>query len=116
MRTMRRWVSGVLLVSVFGLMPVHAVDEAPSLAGTVWAGTDSDGDAYVFTFEADGTLAYRSPSGSYRNGRWSQFRSAVQFDTNDHYSDYLGEIRGKTMQGKAWNTKGLKWTWKATRQ
>jgi hypothetical protein len=86
-----------------------------SLAGTTWSGTDSDGDYYVFTFEPDGTLAYRSPTGSYRNGKWGQYASAVYMEMNDHYSEYLGEISGDVIQGKAWNKPGRSWKWTVTR-
>jgi len=86
--------------------------EKGSLAGTTWAGTDSDGDDYVFNFEADGTLSYTSPSGSFRNGTWKQFGGAVYFEMNDHFSEYLGVINGKSIEGKAWNSEGRTWTWK----
>ncbi|HEX8068449.1 MAG TPA: hypothetical protein VF546_00760 [Pyrinomonadaceae bacterium] len=88
---------------------------APSLAGTTWSGTDSDGDHYVFTFEESGTLAYRSPAGSYRNGKWHQFEGAVYFEMNDHYSEYLGQMQGDVLQGRAWNRPQHKWLWKVTR-
>ena len=36
-----------------------------SLAGTSWSGTDSDGDSWVFDFQADGTLGFSLNSDSY---------------------------------------------------
>lgn len=87
-----------------------------SLTGTTWSGRDSDGDQYVFTFEGDGTLAYTSPSGSYRNGKWYQSGTAIYFHMNDHYSEYLGEINGTSMHGRAWNTKNRSWTWQVTKK
>jgi len=85
-----------------------------SLVGTTWSGTDSDGDYYVFTFEQDGTLAYTSPSGSYTNGTWNQFNNAVYFEMNNHHSEYLGEISGDRIEGKAWNAMRRVWVWKVT--
>ena len=86
-----------------------------SLAGTTWSGRDSDGDDYVFTFDSDGTLSYKSPSGSFRNGKWKQFRGAVYLNINNGYSEYLGEINNNLIEGKAWNVKGHKWTWKVSK-
>jgi hypothetical protein len=86
-----------------------------ALAGTTWSGTDSDGDAYTLTFEHDGTLAYTSPTGSFTNGKWNQFKTAVYFETNDHVSEYLGTISGNQMEGKAWNKSHRSWTWSFTR-
>ena len=86
-----------------------------SLVGTTWSGTDSDGDHYVFTFEHDGTLAYKSPTGSFRNGTWNQFKNAVYLEMNDHTSEYLGAIDGDIMEGKAWNKKRRIWVWKVSR-
>jgi hypothetical protein len=37
--------------------------QAASVAGTMWAGTDSQGDYYEFHFQPDGALHYKSPSG-----------------------------------------------------
>jgi hypothetical protein len=88
--------------------------ETTSLAGTTWSGVDSEGDLYVFTFEPDGVLAYQSPRGSFRNGRWSQFRGAVYFHMNNHYSEYLGEISGRSIAGKGWNTQQQSWQWSVT--
>lgn len=117
---MRVWISAVLLCCA--MMPVapaahNKADEqsVASLAGTTWSGDDSEGDHYVFTFEKDGTLAYQSPTGSYRNGKWSQYEGAVYLEMNDHYSEYLGQISGDVIQGKAWNTRQRKWNWKVTR-
>ena len=89
--------------------------QAVSLAGTTWSGTDSDGDHYVFTFEEDGTLAYTSPTGSFRNAKWNQFKTAVYLQMNDHYSEYLGAADGDTIEGKAWNIKQRTWTWRVSR-
>jgi hypothetical protein len=87
-----------------------------SIAGTTWAGTDSDGDDYTFRFMPGGALHYTSPTGSYENGTWTQEGKRVAFEMNDHYSDYEGTIEGETMQGKASNKAGHAWTWSVTRR
>jgi len=86
-----------------------------SVAGTTWAGTDSDGDHYEYTFEPDGTLSYTSPTGTYRNGTWKQSGSTISFETNGRYAEYDGEISGKSIRGVARNTAGHTWTWEATK-
>lgn len=83
-----------------------------SLAGTTWSGTDSDGDSCVFTFERGGTLAYKVPTGSFKNGTWHQFNKTVYFETNDHHSEFLGEISAGNIEGKAWNAESRTWRWK----
>ena len=109
-------VLGWTIMSVVGGVSAQSSERrVTSLAGTTWSGTDSEGDYYVFTFEKDGTLAYRSPSGSYRNGKWTQFEDTVYFQMNDHYSEYLGRINGNTIQGTAWNQNERKWQWKVSK-
>jgi hypothetical protein len=89
---------------------------ADSLAGTVWAGADSDGDAYTFEFRAGGLLHYVSPTGTYDNGTWAQEGDRVTMEMNHHYSDYEGLIRGRRIEGKARNTAGAAWTWSAEKR
>ena len=40
----------------------------------------------------------------------------TQASFKDRYADYVGTIEGTTMKGRAWNTAGLKWTWKVDKQ
>jgi hypothetical protein len=108
-------VSCAIMSFVCGVSAQTNERRVKSLAGTTWSGTDSDGDYYVFTFEQDGTLAYRSPTGSYKNGKWNQFKNALYIETNDHYSEYLGRINGNIIQGKAWNKEGRVWRWKVSK-
>jgi hypothetical protein len=119
--TAKAWVValGLAGVTVAPLGAAPRRDPAPKagpVAGTTWSGTDSDGAHYVFTFEPDGALAYTSPTGSYRNGTWTQSGATVSWETNNHYADYKGEVRGDTMSGRASNVTGLEWTWRVTRQ
>jgi len=109
-------VASVLVFLVNAHVQANAnAEKIVSLAGRTWSGTDSDGDHYVFTFEHDGTLAYKSPTGSYRNGKWNQFKNAVYFEMNDHTSEYLGAITEDVMEGKAWNKQRRIWLWKVSR-
>jgi outer membrane biogenesis lipoprotein LolB len=92
-------------------VPSHS--STASVAGTTWAGTDSDGDHYEYHFQADGTLHYNSPTGSYENGTWEQHGDSIYMETNKKFSEREGRISGTHMKGKAWNVKGQKWTWAA---
>ncbi len=86
------------------------------VSGTTWVGTDSDGDYYEYTFQADGVLYYKSPSGSFANGTWKQNGSSIYMETNNKYSEYQGRITGTHMEGNAWNVKGRTWTWGANKK
>jgi 20S proteasome alpha/beta subunit len=110
----------IFLTSLVGIQAPVAKSQTerqePSLAETVWAGNDSEGKYYVYKFQSNGKLDYTSPTGSFSNGKWSQHNSSVYFHMNDHYSEYLGVVKGNRMVGKAWNIAGYKWTWKVTKQ
>lgn len=95
-----------------------ATDAVPDLAGSTWAGTDSDGDAYVYRFEAGGQYAFTSPSGSYQDpgDTWSQSGDQVTMSTSGGYATYTGTIQGDTVSGTASNISGHSWTWTADRQ
>jgi hypothetical protein len=84
-----------------------------NVAGTTWTGTDSDGDYYEYSFQADGALYYKSPSGFWMNGTWKQNGNSIYMETNNKYSEYQGRISGTHMEGNAWNIKDRKWTWAA---
>jgi hypothetical protein len=87
-----------------------------SVAGTTWAGTDSDADYYEYTFQADGVLAYKSPGGFYTNGTWKQNGNGIYMETNHKFSERQGQISGTHMEGKAWNIQGHRWTWAADKR
>ena len=111
------WERLLLIACALGVLsyatePQAAPRDFASLVGTTWSGTDSDGDHCVFTFEHDGTLSYKSPTGAYRNGTWNQFNNAVYFEMNNHHSEYLGEISAGKIEGKAWNENHRVWLWK----
>jgi hypothetical protein len=95
-------------------VPSHS--PTASVAGTTWAGKDSDGDYYEYHFQADGALHYKSPDGFYKNGTWKQDGDAIYMETNKKFSERQGRISGTRMEGKAWNIKGQKWTWAADKK
>jgi hypothetical protein len=82
-----------------------------SVAGTVWAGQESDGDYYEFHFIEDGSLNYNSPSGFWTNGTWRQDGTSIYMETNNKFSERKGVITGTVMKGSASNVKGAEWTW-----
>src|SRR5271157_2839653 len=84
-----------------------------NVSGTTWVGTDSDGDYYEYSFQANGALYYKSPSGFWTNGTWKQDGSSIYMETNKKYSEYQGQISGTHMEGNAWNIKDKHWTWVA---
>ena len=109
----------------FSLLPPFAAAQQPatpdnppaaSVAGTTWAGADSDGDYYQYFFLANGTLNYTSPTGFWKNGTWKQDGNVIYMETNNKYSEYQGAIWGTHMEGKAWNVKGRTWTWVAEKK
>ena len=91
-------------------------DKLDSLPGSIWSGTDSLGDHYVFEFGKEGVLNYTNPAGSKRQGIWRQNGTQIYFSMNGGYSEYLGTLIGNSIEGKAWNKQNLRWTWKIYRQ
>jgi len=87
-----------------------------SVAGTTWAGTDSDGDHYEYKFQASGALHYSSPTGFWKNGTWKQEGNEIYMETNNKYSERQGTISGNRMEGQAWNVKDRRWTWVAEKK
>ena len=122
----RYWVFALLLLMLLpafvaaqqtnqhSAVPSHS--QTASVAGTTWAGTDSDGDYYEYHFQTDGSLHYKSPDGFYKNGTWKQEGDEIYMETNKKFSERQGRISGTHMEGKAWNVKGQKWTWVADKK
>ncbi|MFZ0946108.1 MAG: hypothetical protein WB930_10765 [Syntrophobacteraceae bacterium] len=95
-------------------VPSHS--PTPSVAGTIWAGIDSDGDYYEYHFQPDGALHYKSPQGFYKNGAWKQDGDTIYMETNKKFAERQGRISGRHMNGNAWNVKGQTWTWAADKR
>jgi hypothetical protein len=89
----------------------------PSIEGTVWAGTDSEGRDYVFRFKPRARLAFSTPSGSYDEDgdTWSQQGVSVTMSMTWGYATYRGAIDGDTMSGSASNIVGRHWRWSVHR-
>jgi uncharacterized protein (TIGR02996 family) len=86
----------------------------PKLAGSTWDGRDDDG-TLTLRFLASGFFNYTQPSGTFENGRWQQYGTTVEMETNAHYADYFGVIVGDTLRGNAHNIVDHKWKWKVKR-
>jgi len=111
MSWLRRFALLILLL-IPSLNVAESLHQQPAtIAGTTWSGTDSDGDYYEFSFEADGTLNYKSPTGFWTNGNWKQVGDKIFLEMNKGYSKYKGRIHGTQIKGKARNIKGHKWKW-----
>ncbi len=100
--------------SAYGQAP--GAQAAPSVAGTVWAGADSEGDYYEYHFQEGGALHYKSPSGLHKNGTWKQDGNSIYMETNKKFSERTGTIAGNQMHGTAKNIKGETWTWGAKKK
>ncbi len=93
-----------------------SVAATPSIEGSTWGGTDSDGDYYEFTFLKGGQLRYgRRESGKLvmhqdAGDYWGQSGNVVLITTTK-FSTRQGLIKGTRMQGDAWNVRGDRWTW-----
>lgn len=98
------------------LWPHVEADAEATLTGSTWAGTDSDGDYYVYRFRPAGRLEYTSPSGTFHAATWRQTGERVYMETNGRYSEYEGTIDGGSMNGRAWNRRGHEWSWSANRR
>jgi hypothetical protein len=97
--------------------PAAAAAGVPSIEGTTWVGTDSDGDYYEYTFVRGGQLRFatRSASGAKDSHEeagdyWAQ-NGQVVLITTTKFATRQGLISGNRMQGDAWNVRGNRWTW-----
>lgn len=93
-----------------------ALPKGIELEGTTWAGPDSDGTPWSFTYKPGGALHYSLAGSEQDSGTWKQHGSKVIMETNDHYADFTGTIEGNTITGSAHNRAGKAWTWVAERQ
>jgi hypothetical protein len=106
-------------------MPARA--DAAKVEGTTWTGTETafGKDLKIYRFLPGGILDYEDSSGiRFRIGTWQQNGAEVTWETNQHYVEYSGIIRGNGMFGKAHNCTTEKcdahsevhhaWTWELT--
>ncbi len=109
-----------LAITAFALNPTPSSGngKAASLAGTSWnvVETDAIGSRDIFNFMPDGTLSYSYQNGTYSNGTWKQDGDSIYIEMNHKYVEYSGQITDTHVEGKAWNVKGLTWTWTADKR
>ena len=89
--------------------------EVVPVDGTTWVGADHEGPL-TLEFLVGGILRYTKPGGTYINGTWQQHSNTITFETNSHYADWTGEIRGRRMTGTGHNRQGARWDWRAERE
>ena len=118
-------ISALLTCAVGLFLPAIAQNPNTSpvinVTGTTWVGTDSDGDYYEYTFQPDGVLHYKSPSGFFTNGTWQEVDDTIYMQTyygqtTKKYSERMGQIKGTHMEGKAINIVGRTWSWVADKK
>jgi hypothetical protein len=116
--TLLTWAVGLFLPAV-----AQNPNTSPviNVTGTTWVGTDSDGDYYEYTFQPDGVLHYKSPSGFFTNGTWQEVDDTIYMQTyygqtTKKYSERMGQIKGTHMEGKGINIVGRTWSWVADKK
>ena len=112
------WAVGLFLPAIAQNPNTNSVID---VTGTTWAGTDSDGDYYEYTFQPNGVLDYKSPSGTFTNGTWQEVDDTIYMQTylrltTKKYSERIGQIKGTHMEGKAINIAGRTWSWVADKK
>jgi uncharacterized protein (TIGR02996 family) len=83
----------------------------PRLVNTVWAGTDSHGDYYIWRFLSGGEARYSSPTGDWGQSSWRQIGPLALIETSWHYAAYEGLVAGRTLRGWAANIASDNWRW-----
>ncbi len=96
----------LVIVTFFISVSLYA---GQSVRGNTYSGIDSDGDNYVYEFLNDGKLKYTSPSGTYTNGSWQQYETAIYIQRNEHYVDCVGMVGKESLKFKCWNVKNNFW-------
>jgi hypothetical protein len=84
----------------------------PTLLGTMWRVSESNGIWDIFEFRAGGVVHYQDiTSDDY--GQWVQSGSTLKIFFNNRFAEYDGNVDGKNMAGTASNQLGKRWTWTA---
>ncbi len=102
--------------------PATTLGTIRSIEGTAWAGTDSDGDFYEFTFLKGGQLRYRTNTSRKeivtledKDNVWAQ-NGQIVIIVIKNYSTYNGTLREDRIEGKAWNVQGKRWAWEVKKR
>ena len=111
----------LVFISTIVLSQEHAEtrETTKSIEGTTWAGTDSDGDFYEYTFLKGGQLRYKTNTSRKgivtfedKGDVWAQ-NGQIIIMLKGNFSTQVGNLIGDRMEGKAWNFRGRRWTWEA---
>ena len=97
-------------------------DQIGSIEGTTWAGKDSDGDFYEYTFLIGGQLLYKTNTSRQsivtfedKGDVWAQNGKTVIILIGDTSAN-VGTLLGDRIEGKAWNATGRRWTWEVKKK
>lgn len=115
--------SAVLLVWGGGATAAETIcaDPAggPSFANTRWAGTSewegADPNAMTVFLRSDCVVEYTSRGVTYANGSWVQRGSLVEWQSNDRFAVYVGQIGLGQMGGVMYNRRGQHGVWRFKR-
>lgn len=85
----------------------------PSIAGTSWNISGTNGEKYVFTFVGNGILSFTPQNGLPTSAWWRQDKDSISINFGDKTVEYHGQVKGTHMEGTASNVKANHWTWVA---
>jgi len=88
---------------------VTSIYATESVRGSQYIGEDSDGDFYKYEFFNNGVLKYTSPSGTYENATWQQYKHSIFIEKNHHFTNCIGIVNKKSLEFKCWNKNNNFW-------
>ena len=84
----------------------------PSISGTSWKISGTNGERIVVTFNGKGTLSFFTPqNGAQTSAWWSQDKDSIAITIGDQTVVYRGRVAGTHMEGIALKAGGGHWTW-----
>ena len=86
------------------------------IVGTTWAGSDSNGDRWMFRFGAGGHLEYDSPSGDRTSASWRQNDAVFYMELNNDYAQLRATRVGTSLHGEGRNLPGGTWSFSLEQQ
>jgi hypothetical protein len=89
--------------------------DAPSLAGTSWAGKTAEGWDMTIDFAAEGKMTVSYNGASYNRASWRQDGDRVYYEMNDRYCEFNGKFVGDAIDGDTQNVRGRTWSTRLTR-
>ncbi len=88
----------------------------PSIAGTSWNLSGTNGEKYVFTLLKNGTLSVTPQNGLPTDAGWTQDKNSIDIWFGDNIVAYRGRVNGTHMEGTASSSNGSHWTWVVDQQ